>query len=209
MSRARPQQFRKPLSLALAAGVLWSAFSGVIYFSANRDDMKTADAIVVLGARVGPGGQPSAALQGRIEHAVALFRVQRAPKIVFTGGKGDFGFVESVESQRYAQAMGVPESACLREEASTSTVENALETFKLFAPNRRPEVILVTDRFHMARAAFIFEQLGFVVHQSFADDWPPHVPWLVRGFWLLREAPAYVKSALQLWWLRRDAHRQN
>jgi uncharacterized SAM-binding protein YcdF (DUF218 family) len=205
MSRARPIQFRKPLFLAFAAGVLWTALSSGIYFSANRDDMKTADAIVVLGARIGPGGQPSAALQGRIEHAVALFHQQRAPKIIFTGGKGEFGFVESVQSQRFALSLGVPESACLREELSTSTVENALEAAKFFGPASRPEIILVTDRFHMARATYIFERLHFVVHQSFADDWPPHVPWLVRGFWLLREAPAYAKSALQLWWIQRHS----
>ena len=50
----------------------------------------TYDVIVVLGAAVWPGGQPSPALQRRVMHAVDLMQRGYAAYLLVTGGMGQY-----------------------------------------------------------------------------------------------------------------------
>src|SRR6185503_13743198 len=54
----------------------------------QRERAAPADALVVLGARVMPGGVPSGALLARVEKAVELYQRGLAPRLVFSGGIG-------------------------------------------------------------------------------------------------------------------------
>jgi uncharacterized SAM-binding protein YcdF (DUF218 family) len=193
--------FRKVVYAVSLVAVVWIFLAVVLFVEGRHFELNSAQAIVVLGARVKPNGNASFALQARVEHAVNLFNQKRAPKMIFTGGKGDFGDSESAVAQRVAESLGVSPDACLREEISRSTVENARETRAILNKNGFAsinEIVLVTDGFHLARATYIFRKLGFVVHPSPADDWPSNVSWPIRIWWTLREVPAFAKSAVQL-----------
>ena len=68
------------------------------------------DVIVVLGAAVWPGGQPSPALQRRILHAVDLWQQGYAVYLLVTGGVGKYPPAEAAVMQRLAVAHGIPPS---------------------------------------------------------------------------------------------------
>ena len=75
----------------------------------------TYDAIVVLGAAVWPGGQPSPALQRRVMHAVDLLQQGYAAYLLVTGGVGKYPPTEAEVMQRLAVAHGIPRRCVLRE----------------------------------------------------------------------------------------------
>src|SRR5919202_4116394 len=83
------------------------------------------DVIVVLGAAVWPGGQPSPALRRRVLHAVDLLQRGHALHLLVTGGVGKYAPAEAEVMQRVAVAHGVPPPRVLCEDQATSTFESA------------------------------------------------------------------------------------
>lgn len=112
------------------------------------------DAIIVAGCRVQPDGSPSIALAHRVERAVALWQDGAAPRMIFTGGIGDFPPAEAQVAARYAESLGVSSNAILIEDRSTSTEGNAREAARLDPTVRR--VLVVTDSYHVLRAQWVF-----------------------------------------------------
>ena len=115
---------------------------------------------VVLGARVFEDGTPSAALAGRVETAVQLFRDGKTTRLVLTGGSIAGRPTEASVMSRLARTAGVPDGALLLEDQSRSTFENALHTAALLDTR---EILLVTCDFHLARATAYFRDRGFTV----------------------------------------------
>lgn len=132
------------------------------------------DAIVVAGCRVYPDGEPSPALRRRTERAVRLWREEKAPVIVFTGGVGRNPPSEAQVAGAVARSMGVPEEAILLEDRSTSTEENARLAATLIDARR---VLVVTDSYHVFRTrrvfARYFEEVGGA--GSVGTPWPRFV----------------------------------
>lgn len=154
--------------------------------------LEPAQAIVVLGARVHPGGVPSGALRARVERGAALFHEGLAPLLVFTGG-GATHPTEAEVAQGLAHALGVPASACLLETRSRTTQENAAFTAPLLASRGIHRVLLVSDPFHLFRAVRLFWWEGI-------DATPVATAWRERGLgtterllWSLREVPSLLR----------------
>ncbi len=151
-----------------------------------------AAAIVVFGARVQPGGAPSTLLYFRSRHAFELWKRGFAPKIVCTGGVGDNPPAESIVETALLERWGVPASAILREERSTSTRENAQFAAALLPHGAH--VIAVSDPFHLLRCRRDLERVGLVATTSPAlagwDALPPQT----RLFYCLREAISTVRD---------------
>jgi uncharacterized SAM-binding protein YcdF (DUF218 family) len=134
-----------------------------------------ADAIVVLGCRVGPDGVPSAALIWRIDCAVRLIQEGAARLLVLSGG--GVGPVPEAEIMRErALGWGVPEAALLIEPASRNTFENARETARLLGLRGLRSVLLVSHRIHLPRAILLFRYAGLKV-VGWAAASPPSRTW--------------------------------
>jgi uncharacterized SAM-binding protein YcdF (DUF218 family) len=117
------------------------------------------DAIIVLGATVLPGGEPSGSLRARAEAGAALFHAGRAPLVVATGAHHRQPPGEAVVTRQLLLAAGVPDAAILLEEKSRNTHGNLL-----FARGLLPEaqrVLVVTEPFHVARALLLARRVGF------------------------------------------------
>ena len=84
-----------------------------------------ADVVVVLGARVLEDGTPSPTLRARLEKAVALYHQGLAPRLLFSGGVGLHPPAEARVMLELAVRLGVPPEACVLEETSHSTEQNA------------------------------------------------------------------------------------
>src|SRR5207244_1888445 len=92
-----------------------------------RLNHERADAIVVLGCRLFPGGRPSERLRRRVRLGVGLYREGVAPLIVMSGG-GTGPVTEAAVMHDLAQEAGTPETALLLEPESRNTFENAANT---------------------------------------------------------------------------------
>jgi uncharacterized SAM-binding protein YcdF (DUF218 family) len=139
---------------AVAGFPLWVgvAFALDIYGHRPRPT-GSFDAIVVAGCRVLQNGQPSVSLTRRATRAVELWQRGLAPLIVFTGGVGQSPPAEAAAAAGVARQLGVPDSAMLLEDRSTSTLENASFARELTTAQR---IIVVTDTYHVRRCEWLF-----------------------------------------------------
>lgn len=153
----------------------------------------TPDAIIVLGAQVLASGRPSPSLRRRLEHGVAVWRETGAAMLVPSGGLGEAPISEAEAMRRMAVALGVPDDRIVLEDRSTSTLEHAVELARLADRLGWGRLLLVTDRYHLPRALFLFRRLGLEVGGD-----PVHGRgegsrrrWVAGA---LREIPAWGKS---------------
>jgi uncharacterized SAM-binding protein YcdF (DUF218 family) len=121
-----------------------------------------ADAIVVLGCRLFPGGVASERLRRRVTLGIGLYRKGAAPSLVMSGG-GTGAVAEASVMRDLAREAGVPETALLLEAQSRNTFENAANTARLLHEAGNNRVVLVTDRVHLPRAARLFRGAGLDV----------------------------------------------
>lgn len=158
MARASRTRFTRlvlRLGTVLLAG--WLLVLGGIGVWARRSAAGPADAIVVLGAAQ-YGGRPSPVLRSRLDHALALWKGRRAPRVVVTGGRrpGDL-ISEAAAGRRYLVRRGVPTTVILMEPAGRTTLASMsgastlLRALRDSLPGDRPRVLLVSDPFHMLR----------------------------------------------------------
>jgi uncharacterized SAM-binding protein YcdF (DUF218 family) len=136
------------LGLAYLAAAFWLDRRG-----AREPEPDRYDAIIVLGCRVRPDGTASKALERRARLAARLYREGLAPRVVLTGGTGAHPPSEARAAADVVIREGVPESALILEERSTSTAENAREAARLIEAER---VVVVTDAYHTFRAQRVF-----------------------------------------------------
>ena len=138
--------------------VAWLGAALALDQHGGRPPVGAYDLIIVAGCRVRPDGQPSLALQRRVDHALRLYAQGHAPKVMVTGGIGDFPPSEAEAAAAYALARGLPEAALLREAESTSTEENAAYAAALVKDHGLPaaRVLVVTDAYHTFRARRVF-----------------------------------------------------
>lgn len=155
-----------------------------------------ADAVVVLGAQVLGPGHPAPAVRRRVSHGVEALRRDRARWLVLTGGVGAAGVSEASVMADLARRLGVPEHRLLLEEESTSTLAQAAAVARLARAGGWDRVVVVTDRYHLPRALFLFRRMGLTAGgdpargPGGADRWR----WLGGA---VREVAAWGKVALQ------------
>lgn len=117
------------------------------------------DAVVVLGAPLGPDGALTAVLEERVHAGAGLWHAGAAPLVCVTGG----GPPDRIEADAMAArlvALGVDPGAIRCERRARSTAENAARVAELLAPDGCRSVWLVTQPFHLRRAALLFARAG-------------------------------------------------
>ena len=131
--------------------------------------MSPRTAIVVLGCRVEPTGEPSAALARRTAWAAAAWAAGLGDVIVPAGGRawpvGDgVAARHTVEADVVAGelcALGVDADAILPERLSLTTAENALFTGDKLRRLGIARALIATCEWHMPRALACFATVGF------------------------------------------------
>lgn len=160
-------------------------------------DWSAPTALVVLGARVEPTGEPSPTLRARVHHAVDVACLGGPRLFVVSGGVGDFGPAEAEVGLALAGQLGLGGVETAAERASHSTHENAVQTAKLLRERRVRHVVLVSDPYHLPRARLEFEAEGLHVQVSPVLDAPRHQALAERCLWALREVLALARFAVR------------
>lgn len=174
------------LASAVALSVVsYIVLCGVLLFwNASRTDMRTADAIVVMGAAQ-YDGTPSPLLESRLRQALDDWKNNRAPVIAVTGGKrkGD-RYSEAEASQTWLQNNGVPAASIISETIGTSTWESLQAIAPLLKQRGINTVIAVTSPWHVERVMLSLQQLEFATVASptrTSSDGLSGIQWVTSG----------------------------
>lgn len=146
---------RTSITLLFAALFAWLAAAVALDLTADRTPPAgTFGAVVVAGCRVNANGAASDCLRLRAETGAQLVLDGHADTLVLTGGVGTYPPSEAEAAARVARSMGVPESAMILEDRSTSTEENAAYAAARLGP--KTSVLVVTDAWHTHRTERVF-----------------------------------------------------
>jgi uncharacterized SAM-binding protein YcdF (DUF218 family) len=83
--------------------------------------------------------------------------------LVPSGGTGAAPVSEAEAMRRVAVAAGVPAGRVMLEDRSTSTLEHAANVAALARREGWSSLVVVTDRYHVPRALFLFRRCGLTV----------------------------------------------
>ena len=129
---------------------------------ATAGPLQPAQAIVVLGSRMGTDGTLSAASLQRTVQGIRLQQRGLAPLLVMAGPRqGEH--VEAEVRAALARDFGVPAAAVLTDASGRTTRDEARGMAALLHPRGIRRILLVTSAEHMRRARREFEQQGFEV----------------------------------------------
>ena len=129
----------------------------------------SADAIVVLSGmleinEVGDSTYIEWGDPDRFFGGIALFRAEKAQKLVFTGGKMPWYKAKKTEGEvlkEYAISNSIPSEKIFVTKDVENTADETVAVKELISPSKR--IILVTSAYHMYRAKRLFEKQGFIV----------------------------------------------
>jgi uncharacterized SAM-binding protein YcdF (DUF218 family) len=131
-----------------------------------------AQAMVVLsgGLNVSEPPEPpvleSFSTETRCRHAAWLYTHGWRMQVIVSGGEASRGFNYATLMEDILRKEGVPAETISKEGASTSTYESALYVARLLQPKGIRKILLVTEAYHMPRAAGLFRHAGFDVIAS-------------------------------------------
>jgi uncharacterized SAM-binding protein YcdF (DUF218 family) len=173
---------------ALAAILLFVAYVSVrIEQQSTRDEARPADIILVLGAAE-YNGHPSPVLRARLDHAVELYNLKLAPRMMTTGGAGgDAVFTEGGVGRSYLISQGVPSEAISVETEGETTVESTTMAGEIMRRMGLQSAIVVSDGYHIYRVKRMLQSSGLTVYGSPRREIAIHP---------LRERWNYVKQAV-------------
>ena len=145
-------RYRFLLGLSIVVVLVSLVASGP--FLVVRDELHTADAIVVIGGDHKPE---------RIRQAVDLYRKGYAPLVIISAGiivvEGDEHIPEAQVMYRQARELGLTDGVLILEQESKSTYENAVYTKAICQAGMIHSILLVTSAYHSRRARRLFQSV--------------------------------------------------
>ena len=184
-------------------------------------DIRTTQAVVVIGGGVLPEApeygavQPNANTLGRLRYGARLARQSGLP-LAFAGGIGWASTGMQTDSEGAAARRVLEQEYLIQprwvDDRSRDTAENARNMAALLLPQGVRRITLVTDAWHMPRAAGEFRRAGFDVLPA-PTGFPgvytrPLLEWLPSGAgmllcrellreWLARQAAWLLQASLR------------
>jgi SanA protein len=186
---------RRLVALGVVCGVLAVAVPNLIVWLGGRSPVTTdvakvphAQAALVLGAQVYRDGRPSIMLRDRVDAGAELYRAGRVDKLLLSGDHSRTDYDEVGTMRRLLLDQGIPAEDIFTDHAGFDTWDSAQRAKRAFDVST---AVVVTQRFHMARALYDARRAGLKVTGYAADrrDYGR-----IMGKLRLREAAARVKT---------------
>lgn len=172
----------KIIGFVLLIGLGLAVILSIGYYISPRDELKPADAIVVIS-----GGDTSS----RTLEAVRLYKNDWAPILIFAGAAEDPNSPSNARVMRsIAIGEGVPSDVVIVEESSRTTRQNAVEVAAIIKAFSHDRIVLVTSPYHQRRASMEFSQvLGesveLINHPAPDENWSRRFWWISPVGWYL------------------------
>lgn len=199
MKRVLPLVMRTLGLLVFAAAVGLAILAWQVDRLGRRDEVRPADAIVVLGARVAPDGQPGPDLSSRTLHGVALWKAGYSPYMICTGGFKNEPLSAAAVCKRLAVANGLPADRILLADGASNTVEDAVSAARVMAARGLRTAILVSHPLHLFRARWLFRRAGVDAVTSPTNTDVGRIDLPLHLWYTARETGAILVTALDGW----------
>ncbi|MGA0602702.1 YdcF family protein [Caulobacter sp. KR2-114] len=187
--------------IAAAAGAAMLSGCAAIAWAGCQDDLRPADAAVILGNRVYPGQRPSPALAARLDEGLAIWRAGKVRALIVSGGVEAGGVLggegdEARVMRAYLLARGVPGSAIIADPFGDNTELTGRNTATILRAHGWRSVIAVSQFYHVPRTRLALRRAGVT------DVRGAHARYLTWGDFIAlpREVVAYP-----VYWLGRPA----
>jgi len=132
----------------------------------EADMPEPVDAVVALGAGVNLSDHSLGVnSQDRVLHAMELIQSGYAPRLILPGAEGSWG--PTVEGQM--RSLGI-KALLIDAGPAANTHEEALDVARVLKERGWHRVLLVTNAWHMRRAAAVFKKAGVDVVRSPCSD---------------------------------------
>ncbi len=191
---------KRALSIIVGCGVatavllgglrLWVEQKARDRIYARIEDVPPRHVAIVLGAGLWPDGSLTPILADRIATAADLYHAGVVEKLLCSGDNRFVDYNEPQHMLEYAVRLGVPEEAIVLDYAGRRTYDSCYRARDIFGVE---QAVVVTQRFHAARALYLCDALGVDAVVALADrqDYTTR-----RVTWETRE---YLALALA-WW---------
>jgi uncharacterized SAM-binding protein YcdF (DUF218 family) len=185
------------LAIGACLAILLTVTSVRIIETANRQEVRPADVIVVFGAAE-YAGRPSPVFRARLDHAFELFQRRVARVVITTGGAGlDPSFSEGGVGRDYLVRRGIPERNLIAETQGADTAQSAQRVAVIMRTNDMHTCVAVSDAYHVFRIQKLLEHEGIQVYVAPRPDSRPHSAGQ-RFLAVLREAFSYLVWRLHM-----------
>jgi SanA protein len=144
---------------------------------------------VIFGAGLWRDGSPTPILQDRVETGTRLYFAGKVEKLLMTGDNSIIEHNEPEAMRQYALKLGVPDSDIVLDYAGRRTYDSCYRAKEIF---RVKEAILITQKFHLARALFLCNALGLDGVGVEANNRNYRKASLI--YWNFRELPATLTA---------------
>jgi SanA protein len=134
--------------------------------TADAAKVPHAQAALVLGAQVLPSGRPSDMLVDRVKAAEDLYRAGRVDKLLLSGDHSRVNYDEVGTMRKMMLADGIPAADIFTDHAGFDTWDSAQRAKRVFDVD---SAVVVTQRFHMARALYEARHAGLDATGFIAD----------------------------------------
>jgi len=186
-SKNPPAPWRKTGILSICLGCAIGFPVAQMYCYGGTDYRRSADVIVILGAKVYSDGEVSAALDERLRTGCDLYHQGFAPRMLMSGGPSQGPIHETEAMRDRAIALGVPATAILLDRDGLNTQATASNTIHICREKKWPRVLAVSQFYHLPRVKLAFHRNGMEVYTV-----PAEVRYRMRAlpYFMLREVAA-------------------
>lgn len=200
--RTGAQKWRRGLLLGFLAAVLLCLTAHTVVVAVGQSHIlaleyageeirsglpaQKADCILILGAGLW-NGAPSPMLRERLDLGAALYRAGASDHILVSGDNSTVDYNEVQAMEDYLADLGIPRDRIVRDHAGFCTYDSMVRAKEIFCVSR---VIVVTQRYHLFRAAYIADAIGLTVYGADAH----RTDYAGRGGREARECLARVKD---------------
>ena len=159
--RQLPRVWKNIFLIFVSVGLIcFIALEALIVSGFSEKGEKDLDYIIVLGAQVTERG-PSVVLKYRLDEAIRYLKENERTLCIVSGGKGDNEHISEAQGMYdYLVSKGIPQERILKEDQSKTTAEN-LEFSSEYLDKEKDRVGLVSNNFHIYRAAGIAMKSGY------------------------------------------------
>jgi uncharacterized SAM-binding protein YcdF (DUF218 family) len=163
----------------------------IIVLNIKSDKGAEVDYLMILGAGI-RGKEVSLTLQKRMDKGIEYLISNPEAFVIVSGGQGLGEEITEAEAMKnYLVNHGIKDARIIKEEKSTSTMENFKYTKEIIQKDHKEKIrlLIVTNDFHMYRSKLLAKRNGFI-----AFGLPCKTPWSVLPNCYIREYFAILKS---------------
>ncbi len=190
---------RNGIGIGLLAGILLLGGVGCVhqhiakvsdsFIYETPGDVPQAHTALILGAKVWSSGRLSHMLEDRVLTGLELYQQGKVKKLLLSGDHGRVEYDEVNTMRNYLLARCVPAEDIFMDHAGFDTYDSMYRARDVFLVQ---DVIVVTQRFHVARAVYLARKLGLQAVGIVADKRKYMLSSQTKSEW--REVLAKVKA---------------